>query len=217
MLKVGGRVRGYAAQAWADLSEQAQLALAPTGDSLIGPAMPQQAPNVALGDSWVTLTAAFTALTAVPTTTGIFGLWNGEPGNGKFYVIDAITLVKIIIDVTTQDLPSLWVTNVRQPVTALTDAGIARWGLSGKNYGGRARTAASVTTVTGRWDVVGLPGQTSGAIGGSAWQTMEANLYGQYIVPPGGMFSFSVSEVTATASKYRAAIRWHEVQLPYVS
>ena len=126
-------------------------------------------------------------------------------------------MVKIIIDVTTDDTMSLWATNVRQPVAALTDAAITIWGMSGKTYGGRARKAASVTTITGRWDAIGSSPTSAPAIGGTAWQSLDVPLYGKYIVPPGGMFAVHASEVTATASAFRVLIRWHEIQTPYVS
>jgi hypothetical protein len=175
-----------------------------------------------LGESWQLLTAAFTGLTALPTTAAIARIWNGEPGNGKVYVIDSVAVFRPIIDVTTDDQFTVFAQVYRPPiVTAVpTDSGIAKTSLSGKqNYAGRARhdTGTANSGATGRWDVIGTSPPNCTAIAGTAWTCVDIPLYGRYIVPPNGSFNLHVAEVTATASAFRAAIRWHEVQLPIVT
>lgn len=214
-----GRVRGLLPGNYPENKENEQLHIAPTGDALVGQGLPELAEIVRLGDSWQVYCPAFTGLTGVPTNTGAFGLWNGEPQiNGKFYVIDSVAITKIIIDVTTNDLFTTWAMIAQAPVTAITDAGNAIVSLSGKrNYGGRGRTQASVGITTVRWTNVGGPQHRAEAIAGSAWQQVDIPLRGMYIVPPQAMFILHVSEVTATASTFRAGIRWHEVYAPLIS
>jgi hypothetical protein len=214
--KIVARVRGREVGNYAENRDDEQLHMAATGDGLIANGLPELAEIVRLGDSWVTgLTASATALTAVPTTAAIFGLWNGEPGGGRSYVIDSVMAVKFIIDVTTNDLFTLWGQQVRAPVATPADSALAIRSLCGcYAYGGRARTVTNaIATLANRWDSLDNGGNDQApAIAGSAWRTVDIPLRGRYIVPPGGAFCMHVSEVTATASTFRLYVRWHEVR-----
>jgi hypothetical protein len=216
--KIAFRVRGLnTSGSYPENREDEQLHCTTDGSVILTDGLPNRTEQVRLGDSYQVMSAAFTALTAVPTTTGIFGLWNGEPGNGRCYAIDSVAVFKILIDTTQIDDAALYVQLVRPPVAALTDASITIQSMSGRySYGGRARKAAAVTTVSGRWDAVGTLPKCADALAGTAWQCLDVDLMGRYLVPPGGLFAFHVAEVTATASKWRGVIRWHEVQGPYV-
>lgn len=222
MEKLVGKIRGLAFENNPENLEYTQLNITANGDGLVVEALPPLASLVQLGESWQLLTAAFTGLAALPTTVAIARIWNGEPGNGKVYVIDSVAVFRPIIDVTTYDQFTVFAQDVRSPVvTAVpTDSGLAKTSLSGKqNYAGRARhdTGTANSAVTGRWDVIGTSPSKDGVIGGSAWACMDVDLRGRYIITPGGAFDIHVAEVTATANAFRAAIRWHEVQIPYVS
>lgn len=218
--KVLGRVRGLNSGAYIENGEAEEFHITPNGDALVAQALPELAELVRLGDSWQLLTAAFTGLTALPTTVAIARLWNGEPGNGKVYVIDSVSVFRPIIDVTTDDQFTVFAQQVKSPVAAITDSGLAKASLSGKpNYSGRARhdTGQAASAVAGQWAPIGNSPQNAGAIAGTAWTCVDIPLKGQYVLQPGGAFDLHVVEVTATASAFRAAIRWHEVQIPYVS
>lgn len=220
MPKMVGRVRGLRAGLYPENREDEQFHLNMLGDATIADGVPERAEIVRHGDSYNVCSAAWTGLTAIPTTVMIQRLWNGEPDTGLSYVIDSIIIVKIIIDVTTNDQFSVFAQLVRPPVAAITDAGAAIVSMSGRpNYSGRARkdTGTASSAVSGRWDMIGNSNGAPAAIAGSAWQSREIPLYGKYIVPPGGSFGIHVAEVTATASTFRSVIRWHEVRLPIVS
>lgn len=217
--KIIGRVRGPDAGAYAEGRDTEQYQLNSIGDHLIAEGLPSKAEIVRLGDSWQVLGAASTGLAALPTTAGLLTLWNGEPGNGKFYAINSVTCTKVIIDVTTNDLFTVWAQGIRPPMAAPTDAALTIRSLNGKySYGGRARTVAASTTLANRWEPITSPIQSRAeAIAGSAWQQVDIDLLGRHIVPPGGAFTLTASETTATASAFRFCIRWHEILAPLVS
>lgn len=216
--KLAGRVRGADPGNYPENRDTEQFHLSTMGDQLVVDGLPKMAEIVRLGDSWQVLGAASTGLAVVPTTAGLLTLWNGEPGNGKFYAIDSITATKIIIDVTTNDLATIWAQIIRPPMAAPTDAALAIRSLNGKySYGGRARTVATGTTIANRWVPIGQIPNTSAVVGGSAWAQADIDVMGRLIVPPGGALSLTASEVTATASTFRFCIRWHEVLAPLVS
>lgn len=215
--KIAGRVRGWNAYTSFENREDEQTNILVTGDAIVGEGLPNRAEIVRLGDSWQMMSAAATSLTAVPTTAGLLTLWNGEPGNGKIYLIDSVAVTKVVLDVTTYDQFTLWGQIIRPPMTAPTDAALARVSLCGKtNYSGRARNVASSTTLANRWDNLGTnPGQVA-AIAGSTWAQMDVDVLGKYIVQPTSAFTLTVSSTTAEASQFRLVIRWHEVQISYV-
>lgn len=211
------KVRGLNPNNSPENREDEQFHANSQGDSCITQAMPPLTEIVRHGDSWQVMGVAYAGLTAIPTTAGRLSLWNGEPGNGKCYVIDSVASTKIIID-TTQLAGgfSTFVQIIKAPVVAAADAAYVISGMSCKRYGGRARTIATSTTVAANWDNVGWSGNPAYVIAGSAWQQVDINLFGKYIVPPGAVFTVNVSEITNTAAKFRSTIRWHEVQFPYV-
>lgn len=218
MHKIVARVRGRDPGAYAENRDTEQLHIEPQGSALVAEGLPLSAELVRMGDSYQVLSAAATGLTATPTTAGLLTIWNGEPGNGRSLVIDSVTATKIIIDVTTNDLATVWAQIIRPPMAAPTDAALAIRSLSGRySYGGRVRSVASSTTLANRWEAIGQVPNPTAAIGGSAWAQADLPLLGRFIVPPGGAFTLSASEVTNTASTFRFGIRWHELQLPVVS
>jgi len=216
--KLISRVRGGDAGNYAENRDTEQLHMNMIGDRIVAQGLPGKAEIVRLGNSWQVMGAASTGLTAVPTTAGLLTLWNGEPGNGNFYAIDSIAAQKVIIDVTTNDVATVWAQIIRPPMAAPTDAALAIRSLNGRySYGGRARTVATGTTIANRWDSIGMIPNPTAAIAGSAWATLDQDVFGRYIIPPGGALSVTASEVTATASAFRFTIRWHEVQAALVS
>jgi hypothetical protein len=218
MQKIVGRVRGADAPIYPENRELEQIHITSLGDRIVAPALPPRAELVRLGDSYVILGAASTGLAVVPTTAGLLTIWNGEPGNGKFLAIDSVQASKVIVDVTTDDLATVWAQIIRPPMTAPTDAALAIRSLSGRySYGGRVRSVASSTTIANRWEPLGSIPNVSAAIAGSTWAQVDVDCLGRFVVPPGGAFTVTASEVTATASTFRFAIRWHEIQAPIVS
>ena len=216
--KIASRVRGREPGNYPENRDTEQFHMNSLGDQLVAQGLTQRDELVRLGESWQVLGAASTGLAVTPTTAGLLTLWNGEPGNGKFYAIDSVTATKVIIDVTTDDLFTVWAQIIRPPMATPTDAALTIRSLNGRySYGGRARTVASSTTIANRWEAIGGGTNQAPAIAGSAWQQVDIDLLGRFIVPPGGAFTLHASEVTATASTFRFCIRWHEVRLPLVS
>lgn len=210
--KIVSRVRGTDAGNYGENRDQEQFHIESNGGQIISQGLPPLAEIVRMGDSWQVLGAASTGLTATPTTAGLLTLWNGEPGDGKSYVIDSVVATKVIIDVTTNDLFTVWAQIIRPPMATPTDAALTIRSLNGKySYGGRARTVATSTTIANRWDAIAHSALQAPAIAGSAWEQVDTPLFGKYIIPPSGAFTLHASEVTATASTFRFCIRWHEV------
>lgn len=215
--KIVSRVRGADPGNYPENREYEELHLNSSGDFIASMSLPHKADLVRLGNSWQVLGAASTGLTAVPTTAGLLTIWNGENGNGNFLAIDSVTATKVIVDVTTTDTATVWAQIIRPPMATPTDAALAIRSLNGRySYGGRVRSVATSTTLANRWEPIGTIPNGASAIAGSAWAQAYIDLLGRYVIPPGGAFTLTASEVTATASTFRFCIRWHEVLLPLV-
>src|SRR5919108_6484861 len=66
------------------------------GELLIANAIPPATMMVNKGSSWWASTTTATApVIAIPTTAALIGLWNGEPDNGKSYIIDSVFVVQV--------------------------------------------------------------------------------------------------------------------------
>ncbi len=212
-----GRVRGLFAGKYPENREDEQFHLDNMGNNIVTQALPPLTEIVRLGDSWQVMSAAFAGITTVGSTAGMFTMWNGEGGNGKIYIIDSIALTKVVIDTTQLEGGFSLLVQIIRSMAAPTHVEYTPSGLSGKRYGGRCRTLASSTTVAASWDMVGSSGNPARATNGSGWQQVDINLFGKYILRPGDALTLQISEVTATAAKFRSTVRWHEVQIPYVT
>lgn len=215
LLKIAGRVRGLFAGNYPENREDEQFHLNSRGDMLVAQALPERTEIVRLGESWqVSNAAAVAAGTAFPTTTAGLQLWNGEPSGGKCYVIDSVAATEIVVDATQSDCTALFVCNNKTPVAAPTDAGLVIRSMSGRTYGGKARTILTATTMTNDgWFPAGNSVAPAPAVAGSGWKQTDVPLNGLYIVPPGGQFNVQAVKVAAAASQMVYTIRWHEVQL----
>lgn len=214
LIKIAGRVRGLFAGNYPENREDEQFHLNTRGDQLIAQALPELTEIVRLGDSWQVMTStAIAALTAVPTTTGALNLWNGEPAGGKTYVVDSIGSVEVVVDATQANMTAMFVMNNKTPVTAPTDAALTIRSLSGRTYGGRARTTVNAAVTNDGWFPAGTSAPPAPAAAGSAWKQIDWPLKGLYLVPPGGQFCVHAAKVAATASQMQFVIRFHEVQM----
>lgn len=212
--KIAGRVRGFFAGNYPENREDEQFHLNSRGDQLVAQGLPERTEIVRLGDSWqVSSSTAIAALTAVPTTTGGLQLWNGEPDNGKSYVIDSIAVTEVVVDATQSNMTAVFVMNNKVPVTTPVDAALTIRSMSGRTYGGRARTTVNASVTNDGWFPCGTSAPAAPAAAGSAWKQVDIPINGLYIVPPGGQFCVHAAKVAATASQMIFTIRWHEVQL----
>ena len=152
-------------------------------------------------------------LTALPTTTGALNLWNGEGANGKSYIIDRVQVSEIVVDATQSNMTAVFACLVRPPVATPTDAALTIRSLSGRTYGGRARTTAAASVTNDGWFPIGTSAPVAAAAAGSAWKVTDIPINGLYIVPPGGQFCVAAAKVAATAGQCHFSIVWHEAQL----
>lgn len=213
--RILGRVRGLSPNNSPENREDEQFHITPTGEQLIAEGLPERAEIVRLGDSWQVMSNAFAPLIAVPTTAGALTLWNGEPGNGKVYIIDSVAITKVIIDVTINGIFTLWMQCIKSPMAAPIDVGFAKVSLSGKtNYGGRARSVATSVTLANNWINYGNTPVGATAIAGSAWLQLDYSPHNKCIIVPGAACTIHVSENNTLAGEFRATMRWHEIQLP---
>jgi hypothetical protein len=215
LLKIAGRVRGLFAGNYPENREDEQFHLNSRGDQLVAMALPGLTEIVRMGDSWqVSVATAIAALTAIPTTACGLAVWNGEPSGGKTYVIDSVAATEIVVDATQSDCTALFVMNNKTPVAAITDAGLVIRSLSGRTYGGKARTLLTGTTIVNDgWFPAGNSVAPAPAVAGSGWKQTDVPLNGLYLVPPGGQFNLHAAKVAGAASQMVFTIRWHEVQL----
>lgn len=216
LMKICGRIRGLVTGTYSENREEEQVQLNARGDLVVAQAMPELTELVRMGNSFqVQTSTAAAALTTEPTTTNGLGLFNGEPSTGKSYAIDSIAAWERVVDATQQNEMALFVMNNKTIVTAPADAALTIRSLSGRTYGGKARTFIGAVTNDG-WFPVGNSAPGAPAVAGGVWRTTDIPLRGLYLVPPGGMFNIHAVKVAATASQLQFVIRWHEIQLPVV-
>jgi hypothetical protein len=220
LMKIVGRVRGLFAGNYPENREEEQFHLNSRGDQIVVQGLPELTELVRLGDSWQVANATGqAALTALPTTVAGLTLWNGEPATGKSYAIDSFGSWEAVVDATQTDVTAIFACNNKTPVTAPTDAALAIRSLSGKSYGGKARTVAGGTIVNDGWFAHGTPGaQMAAAAAGANWKVNEIICRGLYLVPPGGAFNVQAAKAAAAAAAQQFFfVRWHEVQVIYRS
>lgn len=165
------------------------------------------------GDTWHVLSAAAAALTAVPGTTAGLSLWSGEAANGRWYHIDSIGAVEIVVDSTQQNMLAMFAMMTKGAYAEAADSGLVKGSMSGRsNYGGAAKTYVGATVVDHVWTPVGPSGPGSAAVAGGAWRVTDIDVRARgWFVAPGGLFSIACAKIAATASQIRYFIRWREV------
>lgn len=205
------RVRGKSdAIADANQGEEVPLCVNPRGDILIARGMPGISELVRMRQSYMAIVATAVApVTALPTTTAQMTLWNGEQENGKIYVLDSVGVFVTVSAAAATAVGLCALMNIGKktaPTSALTPRGLA-----GQAYRGTGIVAVGATVTNDVWITMGSSnvGPTS-QIG----QTLDWSLNGQYVVPPGHMFSLSAIANTGTTITCRCFMRWHEVLLP---
>jgi hypothetical protein len=189
------------------------------GDQLIAQGLPPLTELVRMGVVWsmrLATASAVNAIVALPTTTALIQLYNGEPAGGKSYVMlnawggfivsaAAATQISLIAQVTPSPLGASTAPTHSATTTLLTSR-------SGKsNYTGNAKRAISQTNFfTDGWDVIGYSSSSSTAnIGLGAY----ADLNGGIIIPPGGSFGLNVLAGTTNTAGVLCGCTWAEVQL----
>lgn len=165
---------------------------------------------------WQVRTATAVApVVAIPTTTALLSLWNGEATGGKTYFVDSVYVLTVASTAAAQVPTVLGMVNkALQAAIAntLTVAGLRAGAGVYATGGGLARGAVNTTVTDDGWHAFGanppIPGATNN-IGSCA----EARLDGLVVLPPGGQFNISAIAPVATATSIQIGVRWYEVQL----
>jgi len=217
-----GRVRGGDAFNLPENREDEQIQMNNLGNLILAEALPEYTEIARLGDVWLGLGSAVNALTAAPTTTAHLALYNGEPQGtyGRSYIIiSAGTIVTTAYAATV--ILSLFAQVCITPVAAATSLLVPK-SLSGRrNYRGMGGHKASVTVTADAWHPIGssavdsMYGGGSVVSGNAAANIMlckQANVYGRYLIPPGGFFGIcsAVNSGTVSCTPY---LVWCEAYL----
>jgi len=199
---------------------QAPLGVNHRGEQLMVNCLPPKTELVRMGNTYsvaIATASAFTYVAAWPTTRAELVLHNGEPGGGKSYVIDSAWMVDFSTAAAAQAKALLG--QLVAVGTAPTDDAAqlitSRSGRAafGATYGGRAKRALANTAggqIANRWELLatslGNPNTASISTG------VLAELYGGWIVPPGGLLALAGVASTAAGTAI-IGVTWHEVQL----
>lgn len=214
---VFGKVRGSQQPNFAEGSSQ-PLSLNSRGEQITVQGLPANAQLVSAGSSYMARTTTATApVTAIPTTAALLGLWNGEPDNGKCYVVDSFFVVIVGPTAAVQAMSILANVSTQRVDTAIANT-IAPVPLKGNRpYNGQGRVAVGITLdatngVAANWYPWGSSGTPVNTT--QVGQCLDVPVNGAIIIPPKGQLSLSVLSGAATASSIQVGVRWHEVILP---
>lgn len=213
-----GQVRKLAVPLYSD-SQLVVPAVNERGEGLVAQALPERSELVRQGNSWgaqIPTASAFTFVAAWPTTRAELVLCNGEQAGGKTYIIDRVWLANITSQAAAQPYSLLGqLAPASLGIAAAADnANVLRQNLGGKvgKYNGNARLALANTAfaLANQWFILGdavLAPMTTN-LGGS----LEANVFGRYLVPPGAAFCLAGLAGTAAGTAI-CGVEWHEYQI----
>lgn len=204
-----GTVRGSATPDYGE--GEALLGMTNRGEGLVALGVPSKTELVRLGDTWslqIAAANAFTHVAAAPTTLAQLVLYNGEPGAGKSYVINAVWSVCTLTIAAASN--STLVYQVGDSIAAPTDdtAQLITSPL-GHSYGGNAQRDLAVTSMTAnKW--ASLASSSPGA-SVSVGFGLFAEVNGGIILQPGATLGLNLILGTAVG-KSVIGVNWSEVQ-----
>lgn len=217
---LGHFVRRQAVPDYAEGTNTGNATLNNRGDLVVAQALPERAELVRLGNSWgaqIPTASAFTFVAAWPTTRAELVLWNGEAVGGKTYIIDRVWLTNITSQAAAQ--PYSLLAQVAPSSLGIAapanNTAVLRQSLSGvkSTYTGNGRymLANTAFALANLWFPLGpsVMSPMTTNLGAS----LEAVVYGKYLVPPGAAFCLAGLAGTAAGTAI-CGIEHHEVQLP---
>lgn len=218
-VNIYGQIRGAIRQYFISAQQNVQPVLGDGGEQIVNQGLPERSELVKLGNSWgvaIPTASAFTFVAAWPTTRAELVIFNGEDDGAKTYVIDRAWMVNITSMAAAQPLALLGqvVPAALAIAQAADNAAIIRTHLSGKlsNYNGRGTFALANTAfaLANKWTTLGsgLTAPMTTNLGCS----IEANVLGRYLIPPGGAFCLAGLAGTAAGTAI-IGCEFHEVQL----
>ena len=206
-----GTVRGTTRTNYGE-GEQ-RLALVNGGEAVVVQGLPSKSEVVRLGNTWscqIATGSAFTNVANMPTTRAELALYNGEPGNGKSYVIDSVWFLSLTSITALSNATIIY--QVANAAALTDDANQLINSPLGRVYNGKAKRAVAVTTMTAnKW--AALAAGTNAATASIGFGVV-AEVNGGIIVQPGMTLGVNAVVGTATGTSLMG-IAWHEVQLPY--
>src|ERR1039458_2337942 len=219
LVRATGRIRGFFSGNYPENDEEQQMHLNNRGDQIVAQGLPERSELVRMGASWgaqLPTGSAFTFVATWPTTRAELVLCNGEDKGGKTYMIDRCWIANITSMGAAQPISMLGqlAPAALAIATAANNTAILRQSLSGKvtNYAGRAMLALANTAfaVANQWFPLG-----NGPIAPMTTNlgcSVEANVYGKYLVAPGAAFCLAGLAGTG-AGRAICGIEWHEAQI----
>lgn len=215
-VKICGIVRGVAAAKYREGLTTGQAHVSNRGDLAVVQALPQRTELVRLGSSYITRSTLIGPNNGDPTTFVTFNIYNGETEGGKHYLIDTIGWVVLQQGgAPTNDTMRLWaqlsVSPVARPNGTLSTT---IQSLSGRQfYGGKALASSGSIAPIEAWHEIACMVPTAGMGTTILGMASEVNVYGRYIVPPGGMFALTITWPLNANSRITPWIIFHEVNL----
>lgn len=186
------------------------------GDLFTAQSLPSKAELVRLANSWSIVTPSanhFTPVAAMPTTRAEMVLYNGEPANGKSYLIDAVFAIADTSIAAAGVLTLLGQTLASGTAPTDNAAVLVNSRACKASYAGKAKKAIANTAfaIADKWEVLAPSALSSAttAIGLAAY----AELNGGFLIPPGGLFLANMIAGTGAGTALIGVV-WHEVQLP---
>jgi hypothetical protein len=177
---------------------------------------PERAEVTRLGYAVTQRSGAVACVTAIPTTTAAFTLWNGEAAGGKLYIIDSINWTCT----TSAAAASMFSLVVMIPVATFTAAPttadtVVADSLSGRTYAGKGVMSHSVTvTDNGWWSIGNTFNSTLTATVGAQ---IEAPVNGAIVLAPGYILCIACVAANTTAVG-KVSVKYFEVpSLPAIT
>lgn len=214
---IQGTVRGSAQPNYGE-GVNAPIAMNNRGEMLVTQGLPPLATIVNKGSSWqASTTTAAAPVVAIPTTAALIGLQNGEPDNGKSYIIDSIFVIQTAVTAAVQNIGILVNLSLAKIATLIAQTITPKPLKAGAFYGGAARVAVGITLnatdgVAANWFPIGTTPTPSNTL--QIGTIVDYDVKGRLIVPPGNQISLSALAGAATATSIQIGLRWHEAVLP---
>lgn len=185
----------------------------PFGSQMTSQGLPERAMLACSGDSFVVEdTTARAAVTAIPTTAALYGVWNGSAK--KSIVVDAIGCSLMAQTATTAWAARLIANLIRIPLAAPAAVGTVTPLNGGFSWNGSARGFATPTTVASDgWFGLGQGAMCPGGVTVNPGGAIYVPVNGIIVIPPGKALALSIL-ATATAVTGLLSVWGHELELP---
>lgn len=211
-----GRARAFVQRVESLLTNEGSPQCNNRGELCVVQALPPESELIRLGNSYnAIITGSGTLDSTFPPSPGNC-LYNGEKPGGKSYIISSIGASLTVISLGAAAILSLvaelsTVNPINRGISANLTVGNSLIGKPRRSPHAVTGSTAAFNSPNTDWHRVGnslVIANTSNAL-----STIQYNVYGRYIVPPRGLFSFALLSSVANATGPDLLLQWHEVQL----